>query len=395
MRRVHAAAAVTGIWLALGAPIDAQAQRAGDATGKVQTVLGPIDPAQLGHTLMHEHVLADFSLPETEPDRWKAAGRTRPIGATAVRLYNAPLTIDILSDVMLGAPNRENQLLDAEATAVAELAEFKRRGGTALVDVTSIGLRRNPAGLQRVARATGVQLVMGTGWYQAGWWPTGLGDRSIESLVDEMVRDITVGVEGTDVRAGIIGEVGIAGGADSAAADRVLRAVGRASRETGAAVLLSGSAGFRQHGRVLDVLQSEGADLRRAVLGHGDAYAGDLAYLRPLLDRGATIAFDMLGTPPLVTRTWPIDSEVARTIVELVKAGYADRIVVSQGIEARTNLKAYGGTGYSFIAESFLPYLKRQGLTDAQLNTIVVENPRRLLTLVAPQASRSGRAGGE
>lgn len=376
-----------GLWFGLGAMLPAwpagQAQADGEARGRIMTVLGPMDPAQVGHALMHEHLFIDFTLPDMEPDRWRRAGRGRLEGATDVAFYNAPLTMDILGAVALGAHNRDNLHLNDEVTAIAEVQEFKRSGGATLVDATSIGLKRNPLGLQRVARATGVNIVMGTSWYTSGWWPEGIERRSIESLTEQIVRDVTVGVDGTDARAGIIGEVGTSGDPDDPVENRILRASGRASRLTGAAVTVAVGS-FKQHAKILDILASEGADVRRVVLGHSDFLAGQVDYLRPLLDRGATIQFDLLGRPPQVTRTWPIDSVVAQTIVELIKAGYADRLLLSHDIRTKTSLKAYGGTGYSFIEQSFLPYLKRQGVTDAQINTIIAKNPRRLLTLVAP-----------
>lgn len=352
--------------------------------GKVMTVSGPADPATLGRTLMHEHVLADFTLPIDDPERWIAAGKQKPIGATDVAKYHAPLTLGILADVMLGAPNYDNWLLTDEETAIAEVAAFRQRSGGAVVDVTTIGLRRNPQGLQRISAATGVAIIMGSGWYTAGWRPAALGTRTIESLTDELVQDITVGVDGTGIRPGIIGEIGLGSDPDDADDRRILRASARASRITGAAITLHFPGTARHHGKVLDLLAAEGADLGRVIIGHADYLAGEPAYLRQLLDRHATVQFDMIGEPPLVTRVRPIDSEIAKTIVELVKAGYADRILLSQDVSAKTRLKAFGGTGYSYLEESFLPYLKRLGLTEAQVTQIVVNNPQRLLTFVAP-----------
>lgn len=392
MRLLKGTLIAVGLWAMLPAWPASQAQAA-EATGRIMTVLGPMDPAKVGHTLMHEHLFIDFTLPDMEPDRWQRAGRKRPIGATDVALYNAPLTMDILGAVALGAYNRDNWQLNDEATAIAEMQEFKRRGGSTLVDVTSIGLKRNPRGLQRVARATGVNIVMGTSWYTSGWWPEGIEQRSVESLTEQIVRDVTVGVDGTNVRAGIIGEVGTSGNPDDPVENRILRASGRASRLTGAAVTVHAPRSVKQHAKILDILSSEGADVRRVVLGHSDWLAGQMDYLKPLLDRGATIEFDLLGRPPLVTRKWPIDSAVAQTIVELIKAGYADRLLLSQDICTKISLDAYGGTGYSYIEQSFLPYLKRQGVTDAQINTIIEENPRRSLTLAAPQAHNAATRG--
>lgn len=356
--------------------------------GQVMTVNGPIPAERLGQTLMHEHIFIDFTVPDDEPDKWRMTGRTKPVEGEALKIYEAPLTMDILSAVLFGAPNRDNWRLDDEKTAIKEVADFKRHGGGTILDVSSIGLKRNPSGLRRVSKATGVNIVMGASWYTQAWYSKDLAQRSIENLTDEIVRDVTVGVDGTDIRSGIIGEVGTSGAPESPIESKIIRASGRASRLTGAAVTVHALGFFKKHAMILDMLEDEGADLSRVVLGHSDFLAGDTAYLIPILQRGATVQFDLIGKSALLTRARAADPEVAKTIIELIKAGYTDQILLSHDICTKTSLKTYGGTGYSFILERFVPYLKRQGVTDAQIATMLVENPRRLLTFVAPQAPR-------
>jgi phosphotriesterase-related protein len=352
--------------------------------GKVLTVNGPISPDQLGTTITHEHVFIDFTVPDESPERWAATGRTRPVGATAVGLYNAPLTLDIIGNVSLGAVNRDNWLLLDEKVAVQEVMQFKQRGGGTIVDTTSIGLKRDPLALQRVANATGLNIVMGASWYRKGWFDEAeIERRSIESLTDEIVRDVTVGVDGTGIRSGIIGEVGTVGGPLVPLEIKIIRASGRASRLTGAAVTLHTSAALKEQPKILDLLAQEGADLKRVIVGHSNALATDMAFMKQLLDRGVYIQFDLLGRSPTV-RTRLTDTDVAKGIVDLVNAGYGDRILLSQDVCTKIQLKAFGGSGYSFIVEQFVPYLKRLGLTDAQVTTMMVDNPRRALTFVAP-----------
>lgn len=353
-------------------------------TGKVMTVNGPIAPDQLGRTITHEHIFIDFTPPDDTDARWQLAGRAKPVGATAVGLYNAPLTMDILGAVTLGAVNRENWLLTDEGIAIQELQEFRRRGGDAVVDVTSIGLKRDPLALQRVANATGLHIVMGASWYRKGWHNNQeLDTRSIESLAEEIVRDVTVGVGTTGVRSGIIGEVGTEGNPLVPNEIKIIRASGRASRTTGAAVTLHTSALLKEQPKILNLLAEEGADLRRVIVGHSNPISNDFAFMKQLLDRGVYIQFDTLGRTPTV-RSRITDTDVANGIVQLIKAGFADRILLSQDVCTRIQWKAYGGTGFSFIQEQFIPYLKRLGVTDAQINTITVENPKRVLTFVAP-----------
>ncbi|MCC7195311.1 MAG: hypothetical protein IT356_07140 [Gemmatimonadaceae bacterium] len=373
------------LWLAAAwaAHLGAQpAPNASDVTGRVLTVTGPVAPEALGRTLMHEHILANFTIPNDEAERWKASGWTKPLGATDVRLYNAPVTLDILSALALGAMNRDNMLLADEAVQAREVAEYKKLGGGTIVDVTASDVGRQPESLRRIAQGSGLNIVAATGWYGRAWYPADMAERSIEQLADEMVREIAGGIGGTGVRAGIIGSIGITDPSNPLE-DKVLRAAGRASRLTGAP--LSVAVRGRDHARVLDALAAEGADVHRVILGHADFFAEDVAYLKPLLDRGASVEFDLIGRPPMVTRPWPIDSRVAKAIVDLVREGYADRVLMSQGVDAKAGLRAYGGTGYAFIEQSFVPFMKRQGLSDADVNAILVGNPRRLLAFAAPR----------
>lgn len=349
------------------------------------TVDGPVAPARVGRTLPHEHLLLDFSLPVDEPERWARAGRRMPVGATDVLFYRTPLRLDMLSDVVHGRMNHDNYVLDDEALAIREAGEFKRHGGGTIVDLTSIGLGRNPEGLRRIARATGLNVVMGSSWYTKGFHPADMSQRSVEALTGEIVRDVAVGVGDTGIRAGLIGEVGTTGGPLTADEIRVVRASGRASRLTGAAVSLHTAARLHEQGRILDLLAAEGADLSRVVVGHSDPIADDLPFLAGLLDRGVYVQFDVLGRPPLITRNRPTDAEVGATIKALVDAGHVNRILLSQDICTKTSLKAYGGTGYSYIEQMFVPYLRQLGVPDGQIRTMVVDNPTRVLTLVAPR----------
>ena len=351
--------------------------------GSVLTVNGPIDPDTLGNTIMHEHIFINFSLPDNDPERWRWAGRTPPRGATAVGLYNRPLTMDILDLVTLGRPNRDNLLLTDEATAIDEVREFKIRGGQTIVDVTSIGLGRDPLALRRVAQASGLQIVMGASWYRKSWHPRDMDSRSVESLTEQIVHDVVSGVDDTGIRAGIIGEVGTQGDPLTPNEIKVIKASGRASRLTGAPVSLHTSAQLHEQPKILDLLAAEGADLTRVIVGHSNSLAADQPFMKQLLDRGVYIQFDLLGRQPTVRRR-VTDTDVAAAIVELIDVGYVDRILLSQDVCTKVQLKAFGGTGFSFILEQFIPYLKRLGVTDEQIGTIMITNPKRVLTFASP-----------
>ena len=153
-------------------------KRIPDLAGKVLTVNGPVDPDSLGAAMVHEHIFIDRNHPN----------RPAPTEATRVRFYLRPLTMDMLGAVTMGYANRDNLILGDETTALEEVADYRKRGGGTLVDVTSIGLGRDPAALGRVSRTTGVHVVMGTGWDTRAVASRDLEERSLDDLTRNWFR---------------------------------------------------------------------------------------------------------------------------------------------------------------------------------------------------------------
>ena len=309
---------------------------------RVQTVLGPVEPASLGWVLPHEH--------------------------TAIALWHIPGRWDYW------------ELRRDEPVIVEELAGFRAAGGRTLVDLTLPGVGRDPAWLAAISRATGLHIVMGAGWYRGAYYPAEalIDRRTVDALADEIVREIEVGVGETGVRAGIIGEIGTDKPWLSAQEERVHRAAARAARRTGAAITThaaQSAVGLDQ----LDVFEAEGADLSRVVVGHADSNP-DPAYYRAIVERGATVEFDFLGMAltPLERHG---EDRVVELLCDLLAAGHARRILLSQDVCHDLQLKRYGGNGYTYLAETFLPRLREAGVGDAEIETMTVGNPRRLLTI--------------
>ena len=347
--------------------------------GKVLTVNGPIDPDDLGTTMMHEHILARFDNPSSDP----------PSETTKLNFYNRPLTIDMLGSVLnMGYRNKDNLILGDEQMAIEELRDYRMQGGNGVVDVTSIGLARDPQGLRRVANATQIHIIMGSSWYTRDYHPKEMDERSLESLTQEIVRDVTVGVGDSWIRSGIIGAVGTVGNPLTPNEIKVIRASGRASRLTGAAVSLHTAAGITEHEKILDLLQAEGTDLGRVIVGHSDWLVKELPFLKRLLERGVYIEFDHLGKLSRLRKGTTGHVDVSGGIVKLIQMGYLDRILLSQNVNRKVHLKAYGGLGYSFVHELFIPLLRRLGVTEEQVEMMVVTNPKRVLTFAAPRPAK-------
>ena len=254
--------------------------------GKVITVRGPMDPDQLGSTLMHEHLFITL-FKGVEPDD------NTP--ATDWCLWDQELTMDKLDLVRDRKPIRDNWVLVDEKMAIDEAMEFRYHGGGTIVDVTSIGIRRDPLALSRVSQATGLNVVMGAGWYQKLYHPADMDQKTVEDMTDEIVRDVTVGVGDTGIRSGIIGEVGIEGNPITENEIKSIRASGRASRTTGAPISFHRGGVGREKLSVIGMLGEEGTDLSRVIFGHSDPIAGDMDLMLELLSHGIYIQFDLLG----------------------------------------------------------------------------------------------------
>jgi len=308
----------------------------------VQTVLGPVDPAGVGWVLPHEH--------------------------TAIALWHIPNRWDYW------------ELRRDEPVIREELAAFRAAGGGTVVDLTLDGVGRDPEWLAGLSRATGLHVVMGSGWYRGAHYPAeALVDRrSVEALADVIVRDATVGVGESGIRAGIIGEIGTDKPWLSAQEERVHRAAARAARRTGLAITthaVQSTVGLDQ----LDVFEAEGADLSRVVIGHADSNPS-LEYHLAIAERGATVEFDFLGMSftPLERHG---EGRIVDILRELLSRGFVEQILLSQDVCHDSQLRRYGGNGYTYLAESFLPRLREAGVSEDEIRKITVGNPRRLLTI--------------
>ena len=231
----------------------------GSATGKVMTVNGPIDPADAGVSIMHEHIFIDFW-------RDKEPGFNAP--ATDIAHWNEKLTLENLYLARSNKPIKDNYMLTDEGVAFKDLMAYRNLGGTTVVEVSNIGLGRDPLALQRISNATGLNIVMGSGWYQKFYHPKDMGERTVEDLTEEIIQDVTVGVGNTGVRSGIIGEVGVNGNPLTANEEKSIRASGRASQATGAAITFHSGGTGREKFQVAKWLAGGGR-------GH------DAHYLRP------------------------------------------------------------------------------------------------------------------
>jgi phosphotriesterase-related protein len=316
-------------------------------------------------TLPHEHLYSDMT--SLLRVHGYAAGEEARLGPAEAR-WNP------------GAFPDNYRLVDVETT-VAELEPVAAAGCRTVVDTTPVGLGRSPQHLREIAARTGLNVVMGCGWYLEGTHPADVATRDADALAAQIVAEVRNGVAGTGIRPGIIGEIGT-GAEWSAAEEKVLRAAARAQRETGLCVTVHLHPWSQNGERVLDVLRDEGVPPGRTILNHMTTAIHDERYQLALLERGAFLAYDLFGFDHSLLglgRYPPSDFDVARGVVDLVERGFVAQLLLSQDVGVKTRLRRYGGWGYAHLFEHVVPLLRELGLGAPEVDTLLVDNPRRAL----------------
>ena len=307
----------------------------------VMSVLGPIDTDDMGYTLAHEHVL------------------THPQGH--------------------GSKNEEDHLLNDYGKAVQMLKEFKEIGGGTIVEATPKTWGRDAAGMARASEESGVHVIACTGYIcqEHGMEPN-ITDRGVDDIAEEMVRDLTEGMDGTDVKAGWI-KVGTAYLHVTPGEEMVIRAAVRAANATGVAIsthTTNGTMGIEQ----LEIAEDEGFDLTRMTIGHVDRFP-DLWYHRKMVEKGANLIYDGPGK----AKYYP-DSMRVELLRQLCEDGYEDQLMLCNDMGRRSHHTVYGfGPGWQWIKQRFLPRLLEEGFTEEQIHKFMYTNPQRAYATVAPK----------
>ena len=340
------------------------------STGRVMTVRGPVPAPDLGITLMHEHVFIDLSFLWDAP----ASDWQKPLVDAEITLANRGL---LQVDPYV---SRRNLLLDEFDVAVEELAPFRQLGGSSVVDLTTTGIRPQPAKLREVSERTGLHIVAGCGYYTQRSHASEVAALSESQLLERLLDEIANGLGGTDVRPGIIGEIGTSSPVHPDEA-KVLRVAAAAQAKTGLAINVHVAIFRREALVVLDILEAAGADLSRVVISHLDEQP-DTAYHRAILERGAYVEYDTFGSESYFDgdgSAEPSDRERVDCLIELLDAGFGDRLLISQDVCTKVQLLKFGGSGYGHILRSIVPRLRRRGVDDATVLKLLVENPARVL----------------
>ena len=265
----------------------------------------------------------------------------------------------------------EDALLDSQQLVIQELKELYKKGVRNIVEATCRGIGRNVAYAQKVATETGINIVQATGWYQSAFLPIEVYQLSVTQLAEMMIKDITVGIKNTDIKAGIIGEIATTKNRWTEQEEKVFNAAVIASKETHTPIMTHTSIGTLGHEQV-EFFQKKHANLSKIIIGHVDL-TGNPNYVLEMLKTGINVEIDTIGK-----NNYMSDAKRVEIIKAAQDAGFTDQIVMSMDITRKSHLKANGGIGYAYLLDSFIPELKAGGVTEGFINKMLVENPQRI-----------------
>jgi phosphotriesterase-related protein len=337
----------------------------------VQTVTGTIEVEEMGITLPHEHMFIDLRNQFTEFDDPKKD-----------MISKQKVNINNLGRLKLNPyAIKDNLVLDDMEIAVSETLIFKNSGGKTIVDCTSIGINREVAKLKELSLRTGVNIIAGSGYYTQDTHPKEMKNWKAENIAENMINDFVDGIDKTNIKPGIIGEIGTS------------KYILDQERENLIAAALTfkifnvpvyihtypwGCAGVL----AVDILIENGVDPCKIVLCHIDVKP-DLEYIETLLKRGVYIEFDNFGKEFVIEPSergfaggvFIRDLERVQLISRLIRKGYANKILITNDICLKTMLCCYGGWGYAHILQNIIPLMKSEGINADAIDKIIKDNP--------------------
>ena len=336
---------------------------------EIKSVCGTIKREELGVVAPHEHVLLDLT---AFYQALPVKGVDDP-ATQKVEMWN----LGILSRDCYAL--KDNLLLTDEEIAIKELTFYKNAGGNTVVDASLPGIGRNPEGLVRISKATGLNIIMGTGFYVGETHPEALDDMTDEEIGDLMVKELVEGVNG--VCAGYIGEIGISEIFDDKER-RVLRAAAFAHKKTGAAINVHINPWTTNGIEAADILLDAGVNPESICISHVDVENRE-DYIYALLKKGVYVEFDNFGKEYYIRRevrnsgygNFVHDTDRVTLLKKLIDDGYLKQILLTCDLCLKNLLHTYGGWGYDHVLTNIVPMMEDEGITNEQIKTMLVDNP--------------------
>lgn len=300
----------------------------------IQTVLGPIETSKLGVTMAHEHLSVD-----------------------------------------LGSVRGDEDSIFTDSPLVrSEMGHLHATGVDSVVEVSCIDMGRNVSALVEISRASGLNIICSTGFYLEKYHPAWLKEAPVSKIEDTFRHEFAEGIDGTDIKPGVIGEVAGEKTEITESETKVMVAAAHVASEVGCAVTTHCQFGCMAPEQA-DLLIGAGMEPEKVVLGHLDL-ADNLDYYRCVLARGVNIGFDTCGKIAYLA-----DERRAQDLAVLAAEGFAGQIVLSTDISRQSYMHGKGGFGYTAVMDRVLPMAREAGLSEDDIDTMLVSNPARIFDI--------------
>lgn len=294
----------------------------------IQTVLGPIRAEELGVTMAHEHLSVDLGSVRGDSDSTFSC-----------------------SDLLMG-----------------EMRKVRAAGIRSIVEVSCMGMGRNVGDLRRLSEESGLNVVCSTGFYLERYHPAWVKDASAKRIEKVFEVEFSQGIDDTDIKPGVIGEIAGESTEITPSEQKVMRAAAHVGSEVGCAVTTHCQLGHLALEQAA-LLTGNGMDPNKVILGHLDL-ADDIEYYKRVLDLGVNIGFDTCGKVAYLS-----DESRADNIARLVELGYAGQLVLSTDISRKSYMSANGGHGYTDVIDRIVPMLRERGVGEESIAKMLVDNP--------------------
>jgi phosphotriesterase-related protein len=348
---------------------------------KIMTFKGEIAPESAGITLPHEHLLWDqwaYTEKSSDPDQNLE--------------FSKPVIAENRGDIEMRPFFYKDNLVNNDITiSISEARAFKEAGGQTIVDMTPKQFNRQVEKLAQFVEATGLNLVFGVSDYLSMFWNEDEKKRSARDIKNEIVDEFKNGISGLKAKPGIIGEVGISSLNDVCELNS-LKGAALAQAEIGCGLnihptLFTDKGEYAKDGHhILDIIDQNGGNVAKTCISHCDLTFEDFEYHESLAGRGAYIEFDQFGMYAMTLSTLPgkylpCDLHRVKAIKKLIDHGYLEKILISQDICFKHLMKKWGGQGYAHIINNIIPMMRDYaGISEEQINTIIIENPKNFLS---------------
>ncbi|MFC5407179.1 phosphotriesterase family protein [Cohnella soli] len=341
----------------------------------VMTVTGKVNADSLGLVLPHEHAYIDLRnlVPAPHTISGKVLAQQKVALSNMGELQRNPYAV------------LDNAVIDEEKIVEFELLEFKKAGGKTFVDLTLRDIGRDPVLLARLSRLLDIHIIAGCGYYINKSHPPDMDDKTIESIAEEIFNEIKYGIDGTNIKAGVIGEIGTSE-IIYPNERKTLIAAATVQQETGLGLHVHTDLWATNGNEVVKILTEHGAAAGKICINHVDVDI-KMDYIKSLLHQGVYVEFDNFGKEfyadkrhkSVLKGLFARDIERVRAIKELIDYGFLSRILLSNDVCLKTCLHSYGGWGYDHVITNIVPMMVDEGISLEHIHTLMCGNPAEFL----------------